>query len=205
MVTKCTIWFITGQNPKQRLLDAVVGAAMEGGIADQSLRAIAEAAGTSHRMLIHHFGSREGLLVELIKAVEQRQRDVLAELVSDADGADGGDGSEQDLRFWEHLRSSELAPLERLFFEVYGQALQGRQWAMPLLDGIVEDWIGPVAETLIADGVDAQSARVVARLGVAVTRGLLLDVLATGEDREVDAAMAYFSGLLARSMKSGRA
>jgi AcrR family transcriptional regulator len=175
---------------------------MKGGIADKSLRAIAETAGTSHRMLIHHFGSREGLLVELIKAVEQRQRDVLAELISDGGGAER---AEQDLRFWEHLRSSELAPLERLFFEVYGQALQGRQWAMPLLDGIVEDWVGPVAETLIADGLDAESARVVARLGVAVTRGLLLDVLATGEDREVDAAMAYFSGLLVRSMKSGRA
>jgi AcrR family transcriptional regulator len=201
MAQKCTIWFITGRNPKQRLLDSVVEAAMEGGIADKSLRAIAEAAGTSHRMLIHHFGSREGLLVELIRAVEQRQRDVLAELASDG----VADQAEPDLRFWEHLRSPELAPLERLFFEVYGQALQGREWATALLDGIVEDWVGPVAETLVGDGLDAQSARVVARLGVAVTRGLLLDVLATGEAREVDAAMAYFSGMLASSMKSGRA
>ena len=31
-----------------------------GGIADKSLRAIAAAARTSHRMLIHHFGSRAG-------------------------------------------------------------------------------------------------------------------------------------------------
>jgi AcrR family transcriptional regulator len=201
MAQKCTIWFITGRNPKQRLLDSVLEAAMEGGIADKSLRAIAEAAGTSHRMLIHHFGSREGLLVELIRALEQRQRDVLAELVSSG----VADQAEPDLRFWEHLRSPELAPLERLFFEVYGQALQGREWATALLDGIVEDWVRPVAETLVADGLDAQSARVVARLGVAVTRGLLLDVLATGEDREVDAAMAYFSGMLASSMKSGRA
>jgi AcrR family transcriptional regulator len=166
---------------------------MNGGIADQSLRSIAEAAGTSHRMLIHHFGSREGLLVELIRAVEQRQRDVLAGLRSEP--------GEEDLRFWEHLRSRELAPLERLFFEVYGQALQGREWAKPLLDGIVESWIGPVAQALVADGLDHESARVVARLGVAVTRGLLLDVLATGEEREVDAAMAYFSRLLAKALR----
>ena len=35
-----------------------------------------------------------------------------------------------------------------------------------------------------------------ARLSVAVGRGLLLDVLATGDDHEVDAAMRYFSEML---------
>jgi AcrR family transcriptional regulator len=102
--------------PKERLLKAVVDAALAGGIADKSLRAIAEAAGTSHRMLIHHFGSREGLLVEVIRAVEARQRAVLSEL-----GAESGELSgELTDRFWKHLRSPELAAQERLFFEVYG-------------------------------------------------------------------------------------
>ena len=58
----CTMWYITAAaenaTPKARLLDAVVGYALAHGIADQSLRTIAEAVGTSHRMLIHHFGSR---------------------------------------------------------------------------------------------------------------------------------------------------
>ena len=44
--------------PKEKLLRAVVDVALAGGIADRSLRGIAEAAGTSHRMLIHHYGSR---------------------------------------------------------------------------------------------------------------------------------------------------
>lgn len=188
---------MTGQSPRARLLEAVVQAAMDGGIADKSLRAIAESVGSSHRMLIHHFGSREGLLVEVIRTVEERQRVVLAELSA---AADGEDAAEPGTRFWKHLRSPELAPLERLFFEVYGQALQGRRWATPLLDGIVEDWIAPVAEMLIARGAPAESARVAARLGIAVSRGLLLDVLATGEEREVDAAMAYFSELLLRNL-----
>ena len=69
--------------PKQRLLAAVVTVALTEGISDKSLRAIAEAAGTSHRMLIHHFGSREGLLVDVIREVEERQRTVLAEMVAD--------------------------------------------------------------------------------------------------------------------------
>jgi AcrR family transcriptional regulator len=187
---------MTNATPKERLLKAVVDVALAGGIADKSLRAIAEAAGTSHRMLIHHFGSREGLLVEVIRAVEARQRAVLSEL-----GAGSGDLSGELMdRFWKHLRSPELAPQERLFFEVYGQALQGRQWAKPLLDGIVENWIGPVAAMLEAAGVSPETARTVARLSVAVGRGLLLDVLATGDEHEVDAAMRYFSEMLLASM-----
>jgi len=183
---------MTSATPKQKLLAAVVDAALAGGIADKSLRAIAEAAGTSHRMLIHHFGSREGLLVEVIQAVEERQRAVLRELTAGT----GEPSAQTSYRFWEHLRSPDLAPQERLFFEVYGQALQGRSWAVPLLEGIVENWAGPVAAVIEATGVSPQVARTVARLSVAVTRGLLLDVLATGDGQEVDAAMRYFQEIL---------
>src|SRR6201996_8179687 len=178
--------------PKQKLLAAVVGVALADGISDKSLRAIAEAAGTSHRMLIHHFGSREGLLVEVIREVEAQQRAALI-------GLSGGSGQvteDQADQFWQHLRSPELAPQERLFFEVYGQALQGRPWATPMLEGVVEDWVAPVAAMGEALGADPETARIVARLYVAVGRGLLLDVLATGEDREVDAARKLFTGML---------
>src|ERR1700761_8173970 len=111
---------MSSATPKERLLSAVVDVALAGGITDLSLRAIAEAAGTSHRMLIHHFGSREGLLVEVIREVEAQQRAALI-------GLSGGSGQvteDQADQFWQHLRSPELAPQERLFFEVYGQALQ---------------------------------------------------------------------------------
>jgi hypothetical protein len=99
-------------------------------------------------------------------------------------------------QFWLHLRSPELASQERLFFEVYGQALQGRAWATPMLEGVVEDWVAPVAAMGEALGADPETARIVARLYVAVGRGLLLDVLATGEDREVDAARKLFTDML---------
>jgi AcrR family transcriptional regulator len=181
-----------GPSPKEKLLEAVVGVALAGGITDKSLRAIAEAAGTSHRMLIHHFGSREGLLVEVIRAVESRQRAALSAL----GGESGEMTGEMADRFWKHLRSPELAPQERLFFEVYGQALRGRPWATPMLEGVVEDWVAPVAAMLQTHGASPETARAVARLYVAVGRGLLLDVLATGEDHEVDAAMRYFSDML---------
>ena len=51
--------------PRQKLIDAAVAHADAHGLSDTSLRQLAAALGTSHRMLIHHFGSKEGLLVEV--------------------------------------------------------------------------------------------------------------------------------------------
>lgn len=178
--------------PRDKALAAVVEVALNRGITGLSLRAIAEAAGTSHRMLIHHFGSREGLLVEVVRTVEERQRAVLAEL----SGPPGDPSADLTYRFWQHLRSPQLAPQERLFFEVYAQALQGRPWAEPMLDGIVDDWAAPVSAMVEAAGASPATARAVARLSVAVGRGLLLDVLATRDEAATDEAMRLFADLL---------
>jgi hypothetical protein len=52
-----------------------------------------------------------------------------------------------------------------------------------------------------ASGGNAATAWIDARLAIAVARGLLLDVPATGDDAEVDAAMERFLQLLADQMK----
>ena len=195
----CTIWYMPDQppsaTPRDRLLDAVIAYAGQHGLADTSLRQLAEGAGTSHRMLIHHFGSKDGLLVAVVHEVERRQRDALVDL-----GAELTDPAELGMAFWERLADPALAPLERLFFELYAQALLGRPWAADFLDGIVEDWIEPVAAMLGTGGLDPQAARARARLSIAVSRGLLLDLLATGDRAGVDAAMADFAGLVAHDV-----
>jgi AcrR family transcriptional regulator len=179
-------------DPRTRLLDAVIAHAGVHGLADSSLRQLAEGVGTSHRMLIHHFGSKEQLLVAVVHEVERRQRDALTDL-----GRTTDDPAELGRLFWERLADPALAPLERLFFELYAQALLDRPWAADFLDGIVEEWIDPVADMLGTQGLDRATARARARLSVAVSRGLLLDLLATGDRSGVDAAMADFAGLLA--------
>jgi AcrR family transcriptional regulator len=66
---------------RQRLLEAAAAYVTENGVGDRSLRQLAAALGTSHRMLIYHFGSKDGLLVEVSRLMEQRQRELLADLV----------------------------------------------------------------------------------------------------------------------------
>ena len=68
---------VSGNSARQRLLDAAIEYTAEHGISDLSLRSLAAALGTSHRMLIFHFGSKEGLWVEIARTVERRQREQL--------------------------------------------------------------------------------------------------------------------------------
>ncbi len=178
---------LADHTPRELLLARALDFVTARGLGDISLRELAAALGTSHRMLIYHFGSKEGLYVEVVRASERREQAALAGLF---DGS--GSPEEVSRRFWKRLRSPELAAHERLFFEVYGQALQGREYATSVLDGVVDDWVEPATAALVADGLPLDRARAQARLGLAVVRGLLLDVLATGDSDGVDAAFEHF-------------
>ena len=174
------------KSPRDTLLDAAVTYVLEHGISELSLRTLATELGTSHRMLIHHFGSKEGLWIAIVHEVEARQRARLSEFIPDPDSGT----REAQWAWWKHISSPALWGSERLFYELYGQALQGRN--ARFLDGIVEDWVEPMAQALAADGIPLDTAQAQVRLGLAVVRGLLLDLLATGDVPGVDAAMESF-------------
>ncbi len=154
----------------------------EAGVGDRSLRRIAAGAGTSHRMLIYHFGTRDALLVEVVRAVEARTREALASLQARAP-------REQAIEFWQRLSDPALAPYERLFFELYGAALAGQESFAPVLDGIVTSWLAD--ESRFA-GLSLPRAR----MTLAFVRGALLDLLATGDRDGVDAAVREFIDLV---------
>ena len=178
---------------RERLLAAAMDHVADHGVGNLSLRGLAAALGTSHRMLSYHFGSREGLLIEVIRRVEAQQRAALAEMLLDEDAPP----AETMRRMWRRIADPALWPNERLFFEVYAQALQGSPHALPLLDGIVDRWVEPLTRIAVAQGRPETEARAEARLGIAVTRGLLLDLLATGDREAVDAAMERYIAAVA--------
>lgn len=67
---------------KQELLDAALAYLLEHGVANASLRPLAEALGTSPRMLIFHFKSKEGLLRDVFEALNSRKRPFTPTLLS---------------------------------------------------------------------------------------------------------------------------
>jgi AcrR family transcriptional regulator len=179
------------------LLAGAVDYVAEHGVGDLSLRPLAAALGTSHRMLIYHFGSKEGLLVAVVREVERRQRETFTQI-----DVAGATPSEATRRMWRRLADPSLWPHERLFFEMYGQALQGRPGTEALLEGIVDSWVETGTAMAVQMGIPAEVARAQARLGVAVIRGLLLDLLATGDRVGVDAALEQFIAMSAAAYPS---
>jgi AcrR family transcriptional regulator len=171
------------------LLDALIEAFADGGIGDRPLREIAEAVGTSHRMLLHHFGSRDELLLAIVDEVECRQMSVLPDASTEAADAMAA--------MWADLRRPELRPFERLFFECYARGAQGEQPFARMLPGAVESWL-----TEVDAKTDGGADPALVRLGLAVTRGLLLDLVATNDDDGVDAAALAFVELLRSAQTS---
>ncbi|GIF70799.1 TetR/AcrR family transcriptional regulator [Asanoa siamensis] len=178
---------------RDALLDRCFEVVRRHGFSQLSLREIAAEAGTSHRMLIYHFGSRDGLLAEVVARMEAAQRALLATLA-----AGESDVFAASPAFWAQLTGPDVLPAQRLFFEVYVQALYGREWTAAFRASVIRAWEEPLAELFRRAGADAARARAYARLGLAVTRGLGLDLLMSGERAEVDAAMELF-GELARA------
>jgi AcrR family transcriptional regulator len=189
----------TGPDPRQRLLAATMEHVAGHGLADLSLRGLAAAIGTSHRMLIYHFGSKEGLLAELVATVEAGQRAALEQFVGTPDTSPA-----EGLRsFWAGLTDPAVREHERLFFEMVALAIQGRPGTEGLRDSLVEPWLATASRQEGLRGLPADAARALARLGVAVTRGLLLDLLVTGDLAGVDAAMEMFIDAFAVPPRAG--
>lgn len=180
---------------RSRLLEGAVSYAMVSGIADLSLREIAAAIGTSHRMLLYHFKTREGLLVAVTEAVEERQRQAAFDAGVDLEGLAGT---------WARVSDPGMWPQERLFFELYSLALLKRPGTEGFLDRAMESWLTPAVAALVENGEDPGQARADTRLALAVVRGLLLDLLATGDREGVDRAFERFVKLVKGSEEAGR-
>jgi AcrR family transcriptional regulator len=168
---------------RRELLDALVEEFAAGGVGDRSLREVARAVGTSHRMLLHHFRSRDELLMAIVEEVERRQMGVLRDLpTSPVEGT---------AAMWADVRRPELRPFERLFFECYARGAQGEEPYARMVPGAVDAWLADV-DAMTGGAIDPA----LARLGLAVIRGLLLDLVATDDDAGVDAAARAFVDLL---------
>ena len=170
-------------SPREELLGRAVGWFAAHGIGDTSLRALARELGTSHRMLIYHFGSREGLLTEVVRAVEAGERAALTRLLETAHEDPYAAGA----AFWGHV--ADTAPL---FFEVSGLAMQGAPYAAGLRSWLADGWLDGLAAGFEAGGFSPARSRELAQESLAMARGLLFELAITGDRAGVDAAMGRY-------------
>jgi len=174
---------------RDELVERALGYFLEHGVAALSLRPLAEAVGTSARMLVYHFGSKEGLVTAVMDELQARIRRSFAELASAAAGRRRGG----EMRaFWAWLVEPERAAYLRLLFEVQALAMRDPARYGRYLEGTSSGWLDLIEASL----PPSRSRRALATLCAAVIDGLLLEYLATGDARRTGEAVALFGRLL---------
>ncbi|MCX2947717.1 TetR/AcrR family transcriptional regulator [Lentzea sp. NEAU-D7] len=163
------------------LLEAAYRYVLTHGLADVSLRPLAAAIGSSTRVLLYLFGSKEGL----VKALLARARaDELALL------GDIGTGPGVVARLWEWLSAPAHRPLLTLWLEAYARSLvePDGPWA-GFARATVEDWLEVLRAAQPRDVRDTDAGLAARTRELALLRGALLDLLATGEAERVLSAV----------------
>jgi hypothetical protein len=123
----------------------------------------------------------------VVQAVERDQNERLGELPDDA--------AEAIRVSWRRFSAPALWPIERLFFECYARGAQGEAPFNRLVPALVDQTLAAVSTR--ADVTANEEGRAAARLGLAVIRGLLLDLVATGDRKATTRALELYASMVA--------
>jgi AcrR family transcriptional regulator len=179
---------------KRELLDAAYTWALDNGLADFSLRPMAKAIGTSPRVLLFLFGSKDGLTRALLARARTDELAALATLrASQREAGLAAAGRE----VWRWLIAPGHRALLSLWLEGYARSLLGEAgpWERFAAE-TVDDWLALLATRQPASRRRTRAGEAERTLLLAVLRGALLDVLATGDvDRVTRAVDRYLDSL----------
>jgi AcrR family transcriptional regulator len=190
-------------NPGRReeLEEALVGYVLERGIADLSLRPVAEALGVSTYSLVYHFGSKEGVIAAVMARVEQREREMTAGWLE----VPGGISLAGIMRrYWEEwCLPDELAPYHRLFYEIYALSLQQPGRFPGFLERGAIPWMPFLRDLALRAGLQEADANTIASLMASTVLGALLVLLGSG-DRPAATAAVYAAADYVEELTSRR-
>lgn len=182
------------------LLAAAADSVQRTGIAGTTLRPLAAELGVAPRTLLYHFGSKEGLLVEVVRALRRRQP-TIAELLDDpARGA--GDPVQRLVEavaaLWREAKGEEARPFLALYFELASSAIRDPERYRPLLLEVDREWGEAISAHLLGCGAAAEEARAIADALLIGYRGALGFALATGRWDAADASILALAADLRR-------
>jgi AcrR family transcriptional regulator len=171
---------------RAELFDASYAYVLDRGLNGLSLRPLAAAIGTSPRVILYLFGSKDNLLRELLA---RARREHIAQVTSTLMTAAGWDGEFEELtaRLWTWLSAPEQRAMVRLTYEAFMLSLSREPgpWAGFAAES-AQDWLDLLinAQPYVPRAVaEARATRVLGTI-----RGLLIDLLACGDSERVAAA-----------------
>lgn len=183
---------MTTQEPasarQQELLEAAYRYVLGNGLAEMSLRPLAKAIGSSPRVLLFLFGSKEGLIRALLARARQDELGYLGALRDSAGAAQGLAPTGREV--WSWLAAPSHRGLLALWVEGYARSLLGEPgpWAHFGSD-TVRDWLDLLAARQPAARRETPESEAERTLLLAVLRGALLDLLATGDTDRITRAV----------------
>jgi AcrR family transcriptional regulator len=178
---------------QQELLQRAYEYVLQHGLMTLSLRPLAQAIGSSPRVLLFLFGSKEGL----VQALLARAR--VAELAFLAQMRRPDDFDSVVRRVWEWLVAKEHRPMLVLWLETYAHSLvepEGAYGQFALRT--VDDWLELLATHQTPQHRRTRAGANERALALAVLRGAMLDRLASGDEVRTTALVeAHLSGIAA--------
>lgn len=143
---------------------------LEHGLIGLSLRPLAASLGTSDRMLIYHFGTKDQLVADVLHTSIERSTGHIAALPPSADLRAAV------LDLWAATNTAPVDGCNRIYVEASALGLLGREpYATGVRDGNAR-WMGAIVGHLVRSGVEAGRATRAAELIDAAFMGFQLDL-----------------------------
>lgn len=175
---------------QEELLERAYRYVLAHGLADMSLRPLAKDVGSSPRVLLYLFGSKDGLIRALLDRARQDELAAIDAFGADLQPAQPAELAEAAQQVWRWLADPAHRRLLGLWVEAYGRSLAdpGGPWA-DFAAQTVQDWLDLLA-TRQPPAVRSSAAGAGQRTAVlAVLRGAMLDLLASGDTARTSRAV----------------
>ncbi|MGW6620220.1 TetR/AcrR family transcriptional regulator [Nocardia sp. NPDC055002] len=173
----------TSPNPTRRdeLLHAALDDFARHGLVDFTLRGLAERIGTSARMLVHYFGSREQLLSA---AFAEHRQQMQRQLADAAEQSPAGAATSA----WAAMTADEQRTHFTVMYHLLAAGLTNGAAERPAARDAILAWVDYATDLLARAGRDAVDARVDATVLASGLKGILIDRLVTDDEQRCDAA-----------------
>lgn len=166
---------------------------LEQGVADESIRTIAQNIGTSHRMINYHFGSSEAFWEALINEIRRIELENAKKYVLNTSTPAEFSVSTA----WRHFATPEYQKIFRIIFEIYVKVLRSPKEHEAFVGSFVNEWLEIMSESFARHHrLGSEEARRYARLRLACIRGLMIDLLLTQESESTHQVAALFDDML---------
>ena len=180
-----------GTNRRDELLQDVVAYIREHGLADVSLREIARQLKLTAPALLHHFESKEKLLAEALEIIQQEALSVLTKAFA------GNNSIAPALNaLWEHQSDPERRQEQRAVLEIESMASKEPERFPRYHGNMQRPWVAAFLSALERSKCPENMRLTTATLIAASYRGLLSDLLATGERKRVTQALEMLQSLI---------